>query len=285
MGFGRTEGSPRGETVRSLSILSEESAVEERRGRLSAILIAKDEAEQIVEAIEALRWADEILVVVDSASTDGTLELARACGGRVRALVHRFEGYAAQRNWSIEAASCPWIFMMDADERPSEELVASVRALLRKGPPMDAYQIFRRNVMFGRELEHGGQANDRVTRFFRREMRYDDRLVHEEILGGGPTGSLDGHLMHYTFRDWDHYMEKMHRYVVLGGQQAFRDGARAGLSPLLLRPMHRFLKQLLWRGGFLDGMPGILYACLASYSVFLKYAVLWDLQRRQRALP
>ncbi|MGC8723709.1 MAG: glycosyltransferase family 2 protein [Acidobacteriota bacterium] len=285
MGFDRTECSPRGEADLSLPIVSEESAGEERRTLLSAILIVKNEAEHIVEAIEALRWADEILVVVDSASTDGTLELARACGGRVRALIHPFEGYAAQRNWSIEAASCPWIFMMDADERPSEALVASMRALLREGPPMDAYQIYRRNVMFGRELEHGGQANDRVTRFFRREMRYNDRLVHEEIIGEGPLGSLDGYLMHYTFRDWDQYMEKMHRYVVLGGQQAFRDGARAGLLTLLLRPMHRFLKQLLWRGGFLDGMPGILYACLASYSVFLKYAVLWDLQRRRPTLP
>ncbi len=284
MGFDHAECSPRGKADLSLPIPSEESTVEERRGRLSAILIAKNEAEQIVGAIEALRWADEILVVVDSASTDGTLELARACGGRVRALVHPFEGYAAQRNWSIEAASYPWIFMMDADERPSESLVASVRALLRKGPPMEAYQVYRRNVMFGRELKHGGQANDRVTRLFRREMRYDNRLVHEEILGGPHMGSLDGHLMHYTFRDWDHYMEKMHRYVALSGQQAYLDGVRAALPTLLLRPMHRFFKQFLWRGGFLDGMPGILYACLASYSVFLKYAVLWDLQRRQRAL-
>jgi|YelNatPaOPRAMG01_1025707.scaffolds.fasta_scaffold09817_2 hypothetical protein len=285
MGFDRTECSPQGEVDLSLSSSSEERAVKERRLRLSAILIAKNEAEQIVEAIESLRWADEILVVVDSASTDGTLELAQACGGRVRALVHPFEGYAAQRNWAIEAATYPWIFMMDADERPSESLVASVQALLREGPPRDAYQIYRRNVMFGRELEHGGQANDRVTRFFRREMRYDDRLVHEEIIAGGPLGSLDGHLMHYTFRDWDHYMEKMHRYVVLSGQQAFLDGARAALPTLLLRPLHRFLKQFLWRGGFLDGMPGTLYACLASYSVFLKYAVLWDLRRRQRTLP
>lgn len=249
---------------------------------LTAIIIAKDEAIHIVDAVQSLLWADEVLVVLDPSSTDGTRDLAEGLGGKVRVVLHPFDGYAAQRNWSIEAASHPWIFMMDADERPSETLVASIQALLRSGPPKNAYQIYRRNFMLGRELKHGGQANDRVVRFFRRELRYDIRLVHEEIRGGKPLGHLDGHLVHFTFRDWTHYMAKMHRYAVLGGQQALLSGAKAGPVNLFLRPVARFIKQFLWRMGFLDGMPGALYAFLASSSVFLKYAVLWDLQRQER---
>jgi len=252
---------------------------------LTAIIIAKDEAVHIADAIGSLLWADEILVVVDPSSTDGTRELAEGFGGKVRVVTHPFEGYAAQRNWSIEAASHPWIFMMDADERPSEELVTLIQSLLQGGPPNDAYQIYRRNFMLGRELKHGGQAHDRVTRFFRRELRYDTRLVHEDLKGGQPLGSLDGHLMHLTFRDWDHYFGKMHRYAILGGQQALMDGVRASPAKIFLRPPVRLLKQLVWRLGFLDGMPGALYACMASYSVFLKYAVLWDLQRQRSSAP
>jgi glycosyltransferase involved in cell wall biosynthesis len=255
------------------------------RSLLTAIIIAKDEAVHIVDAIGSLLWADEILVVVDPSSTDGTRELAENFAGKVRVVVHPFEGYAAQRNWSIEAALHPWIFMMDADERPSETLVVSIQALLQGGPSKSAYQIYRRNFMLGRELRHGGQAHDRVTRFFRRELRYDGRLVHEDLQGGRPLGSLEGHLKHLTFRDWDHYFGKMHRYAVLGGHQALLDGVRASPTKLFLRPPVRLLKQLVWRLGFLDGMPGALYACMASYSVFLKYAVLWDLQRRRRNVP
>lgn len=202
------------------------------RNRLTAIIIAKDEAVHIVDAIGSLLWADEILVVVDASSIDGTRELAEGFGGKVRVMVHPFEGYAAQRNWSINAASNPWIFMMDADERPSEVLVTSIQTLLKSGLPRDAYQIYRRNFMLGRELKHGGQAHDRVTRFFRRELRYDTRLVHEDLQGGRPLGSLDGHLTHLTFRDWNHYFGKMHRYAVLGGQQALLDGVPASPAKL-----------------------------------------------------
>ncbi len=250
---------------------------------LTALIIAKNEEVHIVDAIRSLLWAHEVLVVVDPSSTDRTRELAESFRGNVRVALHPFDSYASQRNWSIEAASHPWIFMVDADERPSPELVESLQRLLRQGPKRDAYQVYRRNFMLGRELKYGGQANDRVVRFFRRELRYDVRLVHEEIRGGKPLGHLDGYLAHFTFRDWTHYLDKMHRYAVLGGQQALLNGAKAGPVSLFLRPLARFIKQFLWRMGFLDGMPGALYAVLASASVFLKYAVLWDLQRQKRS--
>ena len=257
----------------------------EKRKKITAIIPAGEEVQQIRDAIESVRWADEILVVVDAASHDGTAAAAASSGTGVHVLTHEYLHSAAQKNWAIPRASHDWIFLLDADERVTPELRGEVLALMESGPDRDAYWIYRRNVFLGRVMRHGGQQTDKVVRLFSRACRYQDREVHAEIEGYHTVGTLHGKIEHHTFRGWEHYMRKFDRYTTLGAQQDFKDGKRAGFGNVVLRPIHRFLKQYIFRLGFLDGIPGAVSAYLGAFGVFMKYAKLWDLERARGLEP
>lgn len=253
------------------------------REKVTAIIPAGNEAHQISDAIASVAWADEILVAIDAASTDGTLGAVRAPRNpKVRAELHEYEYSAAQKNWAIPRASHPWIFLLDADERCTHELQEEVLDLLSQGPHLDAYWVYRKNSYFGRTMKHGGWQTDRVIRLFKRECRYQDRRVHAEIQGWHTVGVLRHPLLHNTFKDWATYLAKLDQYTTWGAQQDFKDGRRAGFVSVVLRPAARLLKQYFFRLGLLDGIPGAIAAYLAVYGVFLKYAKLWDLERRER---
>ena len=250
------------------------------RPAVTAIIPAGNEAHQIADAVKSVMWADEIIVVVDAASTDGTVEAAAAVDPGVRVLVHEYRYSAAQKNWAIPQASHPYIFLLDADERVTPELQEEIRGLLEKGPLLDAYWITRKNLYFGRTMKHGGMQTDRVVRLFRRECRYQDRRVHAEIEGWETVGTLKHPLLHDTFRNWEQYLRKLDVYTTWGAEQDFKDGKRSGALHVVARPLGRLLKQYVVRLGFLDGIPGAISAYLGVYGVFLKYAKLWDMQRR-----
>ncbi|MCI4398779.1 MAG: glycosyltransferase family 2 protein [Acidobacteria bacterium] len=250
--------------------------------KVTAIIPAGNEAHQIADAVRSVLWADEVFVVVDAASNDHTYEAAKAIADpKVRVTVHEFNYPAAQKNWAIPQASHPWVFLLDADERPEPELVSSIRKLLEEGPKADVYWIWRSNAYFGRVMRFGGLSNDKVARLFRRDCRYEDVKVHEEIaLSGLALGAIkQGRLLHDTIRDWPHYLAKNELYSRWGAEQLFKDGKRAGLCSILLRPLHRFLKQYLFRLGFLDGVPGAIVAVTSAYCVFLKYSMLWTMSK------
>jgi len=252
------------------------------RPKVTAIIPAGNEAHQIALAVASVSWADEIFVVVDAGSTDGTLDRVLALNDpKVRAESHEYGYSAAQKNWAIPRASHPWIFLLDADERCTPELSAEVNDLLERKPDKDAYWIYRRNLYFGRIMKHGGWQTDKVIRLFRRECRYQDRRVHAEIEGWKTVGVLRNPLLHDTFRDWASYLAKLDQYTTWGAQQDYKDGRRAGFVSVVLRPVVRLLKQYVLRLGILDGIPGAIAAYLAVYGVFLKYAKLWDLERKE----
>ena len=250
------------------------------RENITAIIPAGNEAHQISEAISSVSWADEILVGVDAASTDGTLDAVGALHHpKVRIELHEYGYSAAQKNWAIPHAAHPWIFLLDADERCTAELRDEVLGLLSQGPNRDAYWVYRKNSYFGRIMKHGGWQTDKVIRLFRCECRYQDRRVHAEIQGWRTVGVLRHPLLHDTFRDWATYLAKLDQYTTWGAQQDFRDGRRAGVASVVLRPAARLFKQYFFRLGLLDGIPGAIAAYLAVYGVFLKYAKLWERTR------
>jgi len=247
--------------------------------QVTAIIPAGNEARNIGPAIRSLLWADEILVVVDAAADDGTAELAAVEDPKARVLVHEYAYSAMQKNWIIPQAKHEWVFLLDADERVTPELAEEVRELLAKGPEHDAHWIYRTNLFLGRKLRFGGGETDKVIRLFRKKCRYQDRRVHAEIEGWDTVGFLEHRLTHDTFRDWEHYLRKLDRYTTWGAEQDFKDGKKGGFVNIVLRPLHRFLKQYVFRLGVLDGIPGAIYAALGAYGVFLKYAKIWHLER------
>lgn len=249
--------------------------------KITALIPAGNEAHQIAEAIRSVLWSDEVFVVVDSASTDGTAEVARTSALGVRVESHEYGYSAAQKNWAIPRASHPWIFLLDANERVTPELQEEIRGLMARGPEKDAYQVRRKNLYLDRVMRHGGWQTDKVIRLFKRECRYSDRRVHAEIEGCGSLGELENAILHDTFRDWPSYLLKLERYTTWGAQQDFQDGKRAGFGNVVLRPIGRFLKQYVIRLGFFYGIPGAIAAFLGVYGVFLKYAKLWDMRRKE----
>jgi glycosyltransferase involved in cell wall biosynthesis len=248
------------------------------RPPLTAIVPTYNEEETLRDCLESVRFADEILVV-DSFSTDGTLAIAREFGARV--LQHEYVYSARQKNWAIPQASHPWVLLVDADERVTPPLRDEILALLDGGPRHDGYWIRRANHFLGRRMRHCGWESDKVIRLFRRDpSRYQDREVHAEIDLPGPLPVLRHPLEHHSFRSFAQYWRKLRQYSEWGANQLFKEGRRAGAMEILGRPVTRFLKMYIVRLGFLDGPHGLVLSMLGAFTVYLKYARLWEMQTR-----
>jgi len=243
---------------------------------LSAIVIAKNEQVMIGRCLAALEgWADEIVVVVDTASTDDTLKIAR--GYTERVIESPWRGFGKQKQVALDAARGRWVLSIDADEVVTPELRAEIDRIVRGDPSEGGYRIPRSIQAFGRRLDHGecGQAPLRLFR--RRGARFTDSEVHETVLVDGHVGQLRSRLLHYSIRDLDHQMRKLNRYAWLWAQERHRRGKRAGLPSALAHGVWSFIEVYFLRRGVLDGWLGLTLAALQSQYTFNKYAALWSL--------
>jgi glycosyltransferase involved in cell wall biosynthesis len=243
---------------------------------LTVVIPTLNEADQIVECIGRLAWADEI-ILADAGSTDQTVTLARGAGARV--LERTGPTIAAQRNAAIAAAKNHWVLAIDADERLTDELRDEVARTVRS-PVYPVYRLRRRNFYLGKELTRGHWGKDWVTRLFTRERRYLERRVHEHLEPVANPGFLRGCLDHVPYRDLYHQLEKMNRYALWGAEDLFEQGQRATAWDLSARPVGRFLRAYVLQGSFLDGRFGLATSVLGAYTAFMKYAHLWALERR-----
>ena len=245
---------------------------------LSVVLITHNAAAQLAQCLASVAFADEV-VVVDSSSGDGTVELAKRYGARV--VTKDWLGFGRQKQFAVEQATHDWVLCLDADERVSTELAASmVRAL--QAPAAPVYRMARRNRFLGRWLRHGEGYPDWSARLFdRRQARWSDDAVHEKVLYAATPGTLEGDLLHDSGEDLGRYLAKQNRYTALAAQELHREGRRAGLAALTLSPLLRFVKFYLLRLGFLDGLPGLVHISIGCMNSFMKYAKLIELQRLQ----
>jgi glycosyltransferase involved in cell wall biosynthesis len=250
------------------------------RRHLSVIVTTYNEEVNIAECLESVLWADEILVV-DSFSTDRTVEIAR--GHPVTVLQREYFGSAAQKNWSLDRVAHEWVLIIDADERVPEPLAREILTLLAGDPGANGYYIRRENVFIDKVIRHSGWSTDKVVRLFRRDKgRYPNRRVHADLEIEGPVPVLRSPFLHYTFRSFDQYFGKFLNYAEWGAAQAFRDGRRAGLIEIGFRPGWRFFRMYVLQAGFLDGLHGLVLCALQAFGVFLKYARLWEYRIRER---
>lgn len=246
--------------------------------RLTILIPACNEEKNIREAIECSKWADEVFVV-DSFSSDATPSIAAEMGARV--VQHEYVNSATQKNWAIPQASCEWVMVLDADERITPELRDEIRAFLESPGDTKGLRIFRANHFMGRPIRYSGWQDDSVLRVFPRDTgRYVDREVHADAEVDGPVRTLEHRLLHYTFDGFDQYMRKFDRYTTWAAGDRARRTSRVTAVHLLLRPAWRFFKQYILRLGILDGRPGLIVCMLSAFSVFLKYAKLWERQER-----
>jgi glycosyltransferase involved in cell wall biosynthesis len=250
--------------------------------RLSVILVTLNEERNIDRCLGSVRWADEI-IVVDSFSTDRTVELARAYTDKV--YQHEYPGTSKQVERGIGYATGDWMFLIDADEEMSPELAADVQRVLREGTDMAGFSFVRKLRAFGRWIEHGGWFPDYQFRFFRKDSYYPE---HQEIHGGfntkGKKGQLNGYLYHHTYETIHMYVEKMNEYTSLHVSNKLKDNPDVGVRwyNLLLSPLSHFLRKFFSNKGYKDGFHGFVLALLDATYAMLMYAKLWEYRMRQK---
>lgn len=248
----------------------------------SVVLIALNAASQLRACLESARFADEI-ILVDSGSTDATVALAEEFGARV--VQQAWLGFGPQKQFAVEQAAHDWVLCLDADERVTAELQASIAATLQ-APQHVAYRFARRNRFLGRYLRHGEGYPDWSLRLFdRRHARWSDDAVHEKVqveeLVGELVGELAGDLLHDSAETLNAYLGKQNRYTTLAAESAFESGRRATTTQVVLSPLVRFVKFYILRRGFLDGLPGFIHILIGCFNSFSKYAKLIELQNRE----
>jgi glycosyltransferase involved in cell wall biosynthesis len=248
------------------------------REKISILAPTFNEERNIRACLETVRWADEI-VVVDSFSTDRTVEIAREFTDRI--LQHEYIHSAAQKNWAIPQVTHPWVMIVDSDERVTPELRDEILGVLENNRGLDGFRIRRINHFLGKRVRFCGWQHDAVLRLFRRDLgRYQEREVHADVIvEGGRVGRLRGRLLHYTFDSFEQYLRKFDRYTTWASGDRAKRTPRVRWRHLALRPAWRFWRQYVLQLGFLDGLTGLVLCSLAAYSVFLKYAKLWERQQ------
>jgi len=246
---------------------------------LSVAIIALNAAAQIGPCLASVAFADEV-VVIDSGSTDETVEIARRHGARVEQ--KEWLGFGRQKQHSVSVARNDWVLCLDSDERVSERLAASIRAALA-GRRYHAWRMPRRNRFLGRWLAHGEGYPDWSLRLFHRaHAGWSNDDVHEAVLTTAEVGSLEGDLLHESAEDVTTYLAKQNRYTTLHAQALFRQGVRGSYWRLLASPLARFVKFYLLRLGFLDGGPGFAHIAVGCNNSFHKYLKLIELEKASR---
>jgi glycosyltransferase involved in cell wall biosynthesis len=245
--------------------------------KVSVTIITLNEADHITAAIGSVGWADEV-IVVDAGSTDDTVALARAAG----AVVHTraWNGWIDQKNHAATLAAHDWVFSLDADERVTPALGSEIRTVLNAGPTCTAYRMPRVAFHLGRWVRTTDFYPDYQTRLYdRRAASWRGKYVHESVSTEGAVGRLSGELEHYSFRSLADQLDRINRYTTLAARQMHEAGRTASMWHLLIHPPAAFLRNYLLRRGFLDGTVGLILSLVSAYSVLLKFAKLWELQR------
>jgi glycosyltransferase involved in cell wall biosynthesis len=246
---------------------------------ISVVVLTRNEEENIADCLDTVQWADELLVL-DSGSDDGTVEIARSKGARVRE--RPFDNYALQRNAALEMASGEWVFFVDADERVTPELAQEARlAADRSG--FEGWWVPRKNHIFGAWIRHAGWYPDHQLRLLRREKaRYDERReVHELVQLDGEAGYLESHLIHYNYSTVGEFRRKQDRYTDYEARMLLEGGQRAKPWNFLLQPLRQFRWRYVSLQGYRDGWRGLLLSVLMAYYEFVRYWRVWRLERNQ----
>ena len=247
--------------------------------RLSVVMIAKNAADLLPDCLASVAWADEI-VLLDSGSTDATVEVARAAGVQVY-INTDWQGYGIQRQRAQAFATGDYVLMIDTDERVTPELQQAIQHVLAAPQPDAVYSIARRNYFLGRFMRHSGWYPDRVMRLYSRtRYQYNDNLVHESLAcDGARVVALDGDLLHLTCRDFASFQRKQLNHATAWAQERHQRGKTTSLAGIFSHTAGAFLKTLVLRGGVLDGKQGWLLAVVNAQYTFNKYTELWALNR------
>ena len=244
--------------------------------KISATIIVRNEAENIEAVCQSLAWADEI-VIVDSDSTDDTVEIARRFTDKI--YNREFQGYKDKHEFADSKATGDWIFWIDADERVTPELQQAIDRLRNTNPDSfaEGYRIARRTFFLDKWIRHSGWYPDYQMRLYRKNVSYWDGVApHQTARVDGRVETLDGELLHYTKRSLSEYHRVLDSYSTLAAEHLVEGKRGAGATSILGGAIAAFFRSFIVKQGFRDGVPGLIIAIFTGYGVFLKYAKVWE---------
>lgn len=246
--------------------------------RVSALAITYNEATNIKSYVKNLSFADEI-IFIDSNSTDETVKIAKELG--VKVIQRAFDDFSRQRNFAINQAKNDWVVFFDLDEDIPEKLQEEIIEKMKKLDDHAAFYIKRNFFLFNKHLKHGGFKNDKAIRLFNKNFcKYNGNLVHEEIATDGKIGYLKNSLNHYSYKNFEHYCDKLNHYCILQAVKLYNNDVKPNLYHFSIKPLYRFFSQYCFKLGFLDGKEGFMSAGINSAFVFKRYIFLWMLHRK-----
>ena len=239
-------------------------------------MIVRNEEKNIREVCESVSWADEI-VIVDSDSSDKTVEIAREFTDKI--FNREFNGYKDKHQFADAQTTGDWIFWIDADERVTPELNASIKKLrtLNDNELASGYKIARKTMFMSRWIRHSGWYPDYQMRLYRKDKSYWDGVApHETARVDGRVETLNGEFLHYTKRDLSEYHRVIESYSTLAAEHKTTAGEKVGAFGIFVNSISAFVRTYILKQGFRDGVPGLMIAMFTAYGVFLKYAKVWE---------
>lgn len=251
---------------------------------LSVALIVKNEELNLAECLDTVTWADEI-VILDAGSDDSSIEIAKKYTDKIFVNTD-WQGFGIQRQRLQEFTSGDWVLMLDADERLTPELISEIKKVVNNNDTNTVYSLARLSWCFGAFIRHSGWYPDYVTRLYAKDKaNYNNKLVHEKLEFGSSIKKvkLKGDLLHFTYRDLEHYLVKSAGYAKAWAIQKQAKGKSSSLLKAFSHGVACFLKMYVFRLGFLDGRQGLLLALLSGHSTFVKYADLWVRQQKEKS--
>jgi len=248
--------------------------------KLSVAIITYNEEKNLPKTLEAIKDIADEIIIVDSYSTDNTVEIAKKYNAKI--FIEEWKGYQNQKNSALEKCTKYWILFLDADEIVSEELKNSIKNVLEYSDA-DGYYINRKTYYLGKFLNHVWQP-DWVLRLVRKDAnpRWEGGDVHEYLTVDGKKAKLSGFLYHYTYKDLNDHFQKSLKYAKISAQEMFKKGKKFKLHKLIINPFWAFFRIYFLNLGFLDGIRGLSVAMSYLFSTFLKYLFLWELEQEEK---
>ncbi|MBN1354209.1 MAG: glycosyltransferase family 2 protein [Candidatus Omnitrophica bacterium] len=256
---------------------------------LSVVILAKNEKDRISECIRSVSgWACEI-IVVDDDSTDETRSIAESMEAKVFRKAMAIEGM--HRNWAYAQAECEWVLSLDADERPTAELKAEIKAVLSANPPENAFTIPRRNFIGDYWIKGGGLYPAPQLKLFRKgKFRWEDVEVHPRAFLEGACGHLKNDLIHYTYRNWGDFLTKLNKQTTLEARKWYKLSAddpkkaryKMNIPHALWRTIDRFIRTFVFKKGYRDGFTGFMIAYFSSLYQIISFAKYRELEKNDR---
>lgn len=247
---------------------------------LSVILITKNEEANLKDCLESISFANEI-IVVDSQSSDKTVEIAQSFGAKVEN-TSDWPGFGPQKNRALNLATQDWVLSIDADERVTPELKDEILAVINGISSADCYAIPRLSWYCGRFIKHSGWYPDYVDRLFKRgSAKFSDHLVHERLLPNGTVKKLKHHFLHYSFKNFSQVLQKIDGYSTASAEQALKKGKKSSVLKAIGHGLWAFFRTYFLRLGFLDGQQGLALAISNAEGTYYRYIKIWLLNQKQ----